>query len=208
VSQMVSTTGLRFQHRDFAETTSPAGLGDLVIYDCPFPEFSVSIPSALQSDFELVTNGGWFKVDDPAAVLDQCRAQSKMKGGGHYGGDEGGDLQLRILKDAALRVKKGASVVICNYATPTLLVWYKKMSMALYQGDVPIFLFKRPQKDDQLYCLAIWPSDQVLARTRRSARQYVEDRIQAIYAEISNAMGGSAMVQKAQLGLLLQKHWK
>src|SRR5262249_13261219 len=122
VSQLASTTNLQFCCGDFALTTKSAGLGDVVIYDCPFPEFAIAIPSELKDDVALLKEGKPLTIgESDLDVVKQCRNQISMKGGGHYGGDEGGKLQLRILKDAAARVRKGASVVICNYATPTLL---------------------------------------------------------------------------------------
>jgi len=206
-STSASKTELKFCQGDFTQTTETAGLGDLVVYDCPFPEFSIAIPGNLQTDFDLVVNGRWFDVGVEQALA-QCAKQTDMKGGGHYGGDEGGNLQLRILKDAVARVRGGASAVICNYATPTLLVWYSKLSMALYFESVPIFVFKRPQTGDQLYCLAIWPSDHVLARTQKRAGAYVQERILAVYRLISAAMDERSEVSRLEVKSILDKSWK
>ena len=207
-SRLVSLSNLQFCHADFAVTTQSAGLGDLVIYDCPFPEFRIAIPSALEDDIELFTSGKSHLFTSPLLALEDCKKQCGMKGGGHYGGDEGGDLQLRILEDAVAKVQKGSSVVICNYATPTLLVWYRKLSIALYHDVPPIILFKRPQKDDQLYCLVVWPSDRVLAKNGKSARQYVNDRILAIYASISKVMHQKSSMSKTEIEALLDKGWQ
>jgi site-specific DNA-adenine methylase len=204
---LASRMELQFCHGDFAQTTKSASLGDLVVYDCPFPEFSIAIPGNLESDFNLVVGGGTFDVGVDQALA-QCAKQTNMKGGGHYGGDEGGSLQLRILRDAVGRVRSSASVVICNYATPTLLVWYSKLSMALYFENVPIFLFKRPQTGDQLYCLAIWPSDAVLARTKKRASEYVRERILAVYKLIGAAMEDRSEVSRLEVKSILDKCWK
>lgn len=83
--------------------------------------------------------------------------------------------------------------------------------MALYQDVLPIFLFKRPQRGDQLYCLVIWPSDEVLARTRKRARAYIDDRIQAAYAAISTSMctkSSLSSLSSLEVGAILDQGWK
>ena len=208
VAQRVSPSSLVFRRADFAWTTAKAGLGDVVIYDCPFPKFSIST-DPVKSDFNIVVKGNltsWTR--DVNQALSECSGNRRMEGGGHYGGDEGGDLQIRILRDAVGRQRAGASILICNYATPALLVWFSKLSYALYGTILPIFLFKRPQKGDELYFIAIWPSQRVLDKSGKTAKKYLTERIWQLYRAISDKMSGRHSLSGAEVKLLIDKGWK
>jgi site-specific DNA-adenine methylase len=209
VSRIASAVHLDFARADFAVTTTAAGLGDVVVYDCPFPEFSIAIPETLKGDLEVVANGrldAWPR--DVAQALTQCSGKGRMRGGKRYGANDGEGLQIRILQDAVLKQQAGASVVICNYATPTLLIWYSKLSYALYGAILPMFVFKRPQKGEELYFIAIWPSQSVLTKSGKGATAYLTERLNGVYRAISQKMSSRTSLSEQEVKLALSEGWK
>jgi len=66
-----------------------------------------------------------------------------------YGTEDGEDLQTRLLSAAKKLFDLGRPVIICNYATPSLILAYQEA------GAYPIFSFKSP-KDSTIYMLAVF----------------------------------------------------
>ena len=66
-----------------------------------------------------------------------------------YGTDDGEDLQMRLLGSTKELFQLGRPVILCNYATPTLILAYQEA------GAYPIFTFKSP-KDSTIYMLAVF----------------------------------------------------
>jgi site-specific DNA-adenine methylase len=198
---------LRFEESDFAATTEGAGLGDLVVYDCPFPEYACCVSSTQQQQAKELSQ---WKSKPVKTAFDLCRTEAQrtsMTGGNHYGINDGATLQLRILEDAIKKVQAGASVVLCNYATPELMLWYGRVFAALYQDDaIPIYLLKRPGKGDQLYLFMVLPGTNVMKR-HNSVAQFLRDRIWKPYSDISEALQKMGSVPALKLKQLLGQAW-
>jgi site-specific DNA-adenine methylase len=110
------------QYRDFEVTCRSAQPGDMVVMDCPFPKFT------------------YF---DKA-----CTDNSSTYGTG----DSGTDLQNRITKTARKLAAAGVTVLLCNYANPSLLRDYADI------GARVIFTYKRPTTKSEVYQLALLPA--------------------------------------------------
>lgn len=107
--------------RDFQVTCANARPGDLVVMDAPFPQFTYFDTASTNNSSTYGT------------------------------GSSGDDLQIRITRTAQQLTAAGVTVLLCNYANPSLLRDYASI------GAHVIFTYKRPTTKSEVYQLAIIP---------------------------------------------------
>lgn len=117
---------------DFAVTSAPATAQDIVFLDCPFPQFSSTIP----------TTGGLTSV--PSGV---------------YGLDNEGGLQQRILTEATRLANQGTTVLLCNFANPDLVRAYSKLltDTGVQNPKDYIFTYRPLKNGSSVYQLCVVP---------------------------------------------------
>jgi site-specific DNA-adenine methylase len=141
VCESIGTTGTtQFVYQDFEATCKLAKPTDIVFMDCPFPKFTLQIPSG--------------QVANP---------EGKSATASTYGvGDDGAQLQGRIVKVARDLINNGTTVILCNFANAGLVRAYTN----LLQRDSGIpdeyrrwftFTYCSPATTSEAYLLTILP---------------------------------------------------
>ena len=140
----LSSLKCSFGHRDFADTCAEAEPTDLVIMDCPFPDFSYTVPNTLpQPGTEPSLQG--------------------LQQAGTYGtGDDGSSLQIKIVQQIKNLTSQGTTVLVCNFANPELVLAYRHL-IATPGGEGGkqsyVFTYKSPSTTSEAYQLAVIPGN-------------------------------------------------
>lgn len=131
-----------FGHRDFALTCAKAKPTDLVIMDCPFPDFAYTVPKVLPQPGV-----------EPSLL--------SLKQAGTYGtGDDGSSLQIQIVEQIKTLTSQGTTVLVCNFANPELVLAYRHLinSPSGEAGKQSYcFTYKSPSTTSEAYQLAVIP---------------------------------------------------
>jgi site-specific DNA-adenine methylase len=137
VGKLGATT---FACQDFEVTCDLAEPTDVVFMDCPFPNFTKAIPK-------------------PGAK----NPESTSVTANTYGvGDDGAELQTRIVNVTRKLINQGTTVILCNFANPGLIRAYSDMLW----GDTGIpqkfrrwftYTYCSPARTSEAYLLTILP---------------------------------------------------
>lgn len=135
--QTIGTT--QFICQDFADTCKLAKPTDIVIMDCPFPNFTKALP-------KNTTN-----------------PESESTAAGTYGvGDDGASLQGNIVKITSQLLAQGTTVVLCNFANVGLIRAYTNLLWK--DTGIPnecrrwfTFTYCSPARNSEAYLLTILP---------------------------------------------------
>jgi len=137
VVDVLRMSSCAFACQDFKLTCGAATPGDLVIMDCPFPKFSHALP----------------------LVLEDRSALGDLEAAGTYGtGDDGPDLQVEIIAQTKKLIEAGTTVILCNYANPSLVLAYRSLiEIAVPQRRRYVFTYQSPATATEAYQLTIVP---------------------------------------------------
>jgi site-specific DNA-adenine methylase len=127
---------------DFAITCADAEPADLVIMDCPFPDFSYTVPKILPQPGT-----------EPSLL--------SLQQAGTYGtGDDGSALQVKIVEQIKKLTGRGTTVLVCNFANPELVLAYRHL-IATPGGEAAkqsyVFTYKSPSTTSEAYQFAVIP---------------------------------------------------
>jgi site-specific DNA-adenine methylase len=132
-----------FACQDFLHTTAHAQPGDVVVMDCPFPKFANTVPKVVPTRPE---------------TFDSAVAHT-------YGtGDDGVDLQSRIVDEAQRLIKQGTTVILCNFANPGLVLAYRKLlGNTISEQDKRhyVYTYRSPSTQSEAYQVTILPGNGV-----------------------------------------------
>ena len=127
---------------DFAQTCAQAEPTDLVILDCPFPDFAYTVPKTLP-----------LPGTEPSLL--------GLQQAGTYGtGDDGSGLQIKIVNQIKKLTAQGTTVLVCNFANPELVLAYRYL-IATPGGEAAkqsyVFTYKSPSTTSEAYQFAVIP---------------------------------------------------
>ncbi|HTU74888.1 MAG TPA: DNA adenine methylase [Trebonia sp.] len=125
--------------QDFEATCALAASNDIVFMDCPFPRFSRQVPK------------------------DAGPSVGGLQAAGTYGvGDDGGQLQDRIVAVTQKLLEQGTTVILCNFANPGLVRAYSNLLWD--DTGIPVedrrwftFTYCSPSTTSEAYQLTILP---------------------------------------------------
>jgi site-specific DNA-adenine methylase len=139
VVETLSSLSFELTCQDFQVTCAQAQATDIVFMDCPFPQFTNSIPPV------------------GTAHPEQYGSNTSRT----YGtGDDGAAFQTLIVQEALRLVRMGTTVILCNFANPGLIQAYA----SLIRNDVAAedrrnytFTYRSPSTQSEAYLLTVLP---------------------------------------------------